>query len=199
MARWIGLAVACWCVAVPAGAQEAVDQPPLVAVTLEDPEGRFAKWTIEAQRLVTQLFQDAGVAVTWRAADLAVADRTLTVTISAAAARVGIGAEAMGVAPSPGDGTRGTQAYVFGDRLGEFAAEHAIPVAYVLACAVAHELGHLLLPPNAHDGGGIMRGSWNPRLFPPKSPGIDGFTPAQARLLRLRARRSIVTNPGADE
>lgn len=196
MARWIRFAVACWCVAVPAGAQEAVDQPPLVVVvTLEDPEGRFAKWTTEAQRMVTRLFMEAGVAVTWRAADGAVADRALTVTITAAGAWAGMGGEAMGVAPSPGDGTRGAQAYVFGDRLRAFASEHAIPVGYVLACALAHELGHLLLPPNAHDGGGIMRGSWNPRLFPPKSPGIEGFTPAQARLLRLRSR-STVTNPG---
>jgi hypothetical protein len=189
MARWMGLAVACWCVAVPAGAQQgADDRPPLVAVTLEDPGRGFAKWTGKAQGLVNDVFAEAGVMVTWQAADAGRADRALTVTITSAAAWTGA-AEAMGVTPSPGDGTRGTQAYVFGDRIRAFADEHAVPLAYVLACAVAHELGHLLLPANAHEDGGIMRGAWNPRLLPPKTPGIQGFSARQARLLRLRSRR----------
>ena len=195
MTRWIGLAVTCWCVAVSAGAQEvAADRPPLVAVTLEDPGGGFAKWTAKAQSLVAAIFAEAGVIVTWRAADVALADRTLAVTITAATAWTGA-ADAMGVAPSPGDGTRGQQAYVFGDRMRAFADRHMVPLAYVLACAVAHELGHLLLPANAHENGGIMSGSWNPRLFPPKSPGIQGFSAAQARLLRLRSRRAAAAIP----
>jgi hypothetical protein len=61
-------------------------------------------------------------------------------------------------------------------------------VQYVLACALGHEIGHLLLPPNAHASYGIMRGSWHPALFPSKAPGVAGFAPEQARLLRLRAR-----------
>lgn len=191
MARWMGLAVACWCVAWPAGAQEiGADRPPLLAVAFDDPEGRFAKWAGRAQDLVGEIFEEAGVMVTWRAADAARADRTVTVTVTTAAAWPELG-EAMGVAPSPGDGTRGTQAYVFSDRMRAFAAQHGVPIAYVLACAMAHELGHLLLPPTAHEDGGIMRGSWNPRLLPPKSPGIQGFSPSQARLLRRRMRPQV--------
>ena len=191
MSRWLWLVVACGCGSVPAGAQEgAAERTPLVAVALEDPEAAFGRWMVQAQGLVSRVFREAGVAVTWRVDDIAIVDRQLAVRIAPAGAWTGTGTEAMGVAPTPGDGTRGTQAYVFGDRIRAFADRYRVPVAYVLACAVAHEMDHLLLPPNAHEGGGIMRASWHPQLFPPKSPGIQGFTPAQARLLRLRSRRA---------
>lgn len=95
----------------------------------------------------------------------------------------------MGVAPSPGDGTRGTAAYLFLDKVPPFAASHRLSTAPVLACALAHEIGHLLLPPNVHRPDRVMRGGWHPALFPPRAPGIPDFLPDQAKLLRLRARR----------
>jgi hypothetical protein len=94
----------------------------------------------------------------------------------------------MGVAPTPGDGTRGSVAYIFVDAAKEFAVAHAVPLSDVLGCAIAHEIGHLLLPPNAHRPSGIMRGSWRPADFPPISPGIPGFPAEQAQLLRVRAQ-----------
>jgi hypothetical protein len=192
----MGLAAALWCVASPATAQErAADPPPLVVVTLEGTDTLVGGGAAPAQRLVSGLYRDAGVRLAWRAEEGAVADRTLTVTITTSSALPAeLGAEAMGVAPSPGDGTRGTHAYVFGDRVQAFADRYRVPVAYVLACAIAHEVGHLLLPPNAHAAGGIMRGSWHPQLFPPKAPGIERFVPEQARLLRLRSRREVATD-----
>ena len=102
-------------------------------------------------------------------------------------APAGLTTDAMGVAPSTGDGSRGTTAFVFSDRVAAFAEAHRLAEADVLASALAHEIGHLLLPPNAHAANGIMRASWRPAFFPPKAPGIAGFPPEQARLLRLRA------------
>lgn len=191
MTRWLWVALACCGVASPANAQDGAEDTPIVVVALEDPEDAFGRWRGQAQGLVSGLFRDAGVTLVWRVDELANAGRQLAVRVTSATAWSGTGAETMGVSPSPGDGTRGTQAYVFGDRIKAFAERYAVPVAYVLACAVAHELGHLLLPSNAHDGGGIMRGTWQPRLFPPKSPGIQGFTQAHARLLRLRLRPGV--------
>jgi len=80
-------------------------------------------------------------------------------------------------------------AYVFIDKVTAFASSHRIPVKYLLACVLAHEIGHLLLPANAHRPDGIMRDGWHSALFPPRTPGVLGFPPEQARLLRLRARR----------
>jgi hypothetical protein len=87
----------------------------------------------------------------------------------------GLGTDAIGVAPSPGDGTRGTMAYVFLDKVSSFAASHRLALTHVLACVMAHEIGHLLLPPNAHRPDSVMRDRWHPALFPPRAPGILGF------------------------
>ena len=122
-------------------------------------------------------------------ANTATSGRSLTIILTTiATAPAGLVPESMGVAPSPGDGTRGTTAYIFMDRVTSFVAEYRVAGEYVLACALAHEIGHLLLPPNAHTADGIMRGNWHPALFPPNAPGVLGFPPDQARLLRLRVQ-----------
>ena len=54
----------------------------------------------------------------------------------------------------------------------------------MLGCALAHELGHLLLPVNAHTRDGIMRANWDANSV--ARSGVPGFAPEQARLLRLR-------------
>ncbi len=161
-----------------------------MAVVLDDPRGLVTQGGTHARELVEGIYGAAGVTVIWGVPSTGDVDRRLTVTfITTKTAPRGISPEAMGVAPSPGDGTRGTQAYVFMDRVEDFAAEHQLALASVLACAIAHEIGHLLLPPNAHAANGVMRGGWHPSLFPPKAPGLPGFPPDQGRLLRLRARR----------
>ena len=140
------------------------------------------------RQLATEIYEQAGVTLDWTS-DTRDVGRSLTIVLTTiATAPAGLVPEAMGVAPSPGDGTRGTTAYVFMDRVTSFVTAHRVAAEYVLACALAHEIGHLLLPPNAHAADGIMRGSWHPTLFPPKSPGVPGFPPEQARLLRLRVQ-----------
>ena len=167
----------------------AVEADPTVTINLEDPNGLGGPHLVKAQQIASEIYHRAGVTLQWTVDETTKSDRTLTLflTTSDAAPHASI-SEAMGVAPSPGDGTRGTIAYVFVDRANAFAESYRIAVQYVLACALGHEIGHLLLPPNAHASYGIMRGSWHPALFPPKAPGVPGFAPEQARLLRLRAR-----------
>ena len=108
------------------------------------------------------------------------------VIATSAMAPAGLARDALGVAPTPGDGSRGTTAYIFSDRVAAFAKAHRLAESDVLATALAHEIGHLLLPPNAHTANGIMRASWRPAFFPPAAPGVAGFPPEQARLLKVR-------------
>ena len=174
---------------VPAGA---APPDPIVAVVIEDPQGLVRRGLAHAQSIVFDTYRDADVAIVWAAGPIEAADRLLTVTFTTTAtAPGGLTPDAFGVAPSPGDGTRGTHAYVFVDRVKGFADEHAVSLGYVLGAAIAHEIGHLLLPPNSHAAEGIMQPSWHPGQFPPKAAGVPGFPPTQARLLRLRARRPI--------
>ena len=111
---------------------------------------------------------------------------------SAAAEWGGAGRETVRV-ESSGIAPRSSRAFVFSDRVLAFAGEHRLAVPIVLACALAHEIGHLLLPAGAHADFGIMRSTWYPALFPPHAPGLPGFTPEQVRLLRRRvADRALV-------
>ena len=143
-----------------------------------------------ARSVVSGIYREAGVELEW-GTDLtgATANRTLTIILTTRKeAPAGLRIDATGVAPTPGDGSRGTIAYVFVDAVTEFTGAHLVPLSYVLGGAIAHEIGHLLLPPNAHRSDGIMRGTWYPANFPPLSPGVAGFPADQAQLLRIRAQ-----------
>jgi hypothetical protein len=56
-------------------------------------------------------------------------------------------------------------------------------IAGILGHAVAHEMGHLLLPPPAHSASGIMRAGLDTQLA---TQGRLFFTADQARLIRTR-------------
>ena len=165
------------------------DEPnPTIAIRVDDPNGSVTASLLRAQAIATDIYRQAGVTLQWTVDETTKAKRTLLVVITTSAtAPAGLSSDATGVAPTPGDGSRGTTAFVFSDRVAAFAKAHRLAESDVLASALAHEIGHLLLPPNAHVANGIMRASWRPAFFPPKAPGIDGFPPEQARLLRLRA------------
>ena len=61
-------------------------------------------------------------------------------------------------APVAGKALRGTgRAYVYYQLVKSAAERHTHHVGTVLGMVIAHELGHLLLPPNSHAFAGIMR------------------------------------------
>ena len=76
-------------------------------------------------------------------------------------------------------------AYAFYNRIVEQGELRPINVPIVLGRVVAHELGHVLLPPNAHSAYGIMRSNLD---LEPVNP--DRFTTDQARALRSNLARS---------
>jgi hypothetical protein len=170
-----------------AGNAAAAEPNPVIAIRVEIASALDGVNLLRAQQLTTEIYERAGVTLDWTS-DSATSGRSLTIVLTTIATTPDLVPESMGVAPSPGDGTRGTKAYIFMDRVRSFTAAHRVEADYVLACALAHEIGHLLLPPNAHAADGIMRGNWHPALFPPQAPGVPGFPPEQARLLRLRAQ-----------
>lgn len=166
------------------------DADPVVVIKFENPNSLTTPWLDRARVLATEIYERAGVMLRWMMDETNDADRTLTIVLTTSTALPpGLGTEAMGVAPTPGDGTRGTTAYIFLDKISSFVASHRLAAADVIACALAHEIGHLLLPPNAHRPDSVMRDTWHPALFPPRAPGIPDFPVDQARLLRARARR----------
>ena len=184
-----GLFTLCLLAGVASAPCDAAAQPnPVIVIRVEIANALNGVNLIRAQQLTAAIYEQAGVMLDWTT-DAAASSRSLTIVLTSISTMpAGLVPEAMGVAPSPGDGSRGTTAYVFMDRVMSFVSAYRVAREYVLACALAHEIGHLLLPPNAHAADGIMRGNWYPALFPPRAPGILGFTPEQAQLLRLRAQ-----------
>jgi hypothetical protein len=79
-------------------------------------------------------------------------------------------------------------AYVFYRRVEAEAAQYSVSPAFILACAMAHEIGHLLLPGGLHEGGhsptGLMRPTWNRDDFIRADRGQPRFDDDQAALIR---------------
>ena len=97
-------------------------------------------------------------------------------------------AEMMGYAPSSG-GQGGRIAYVLSDLVEQFSHTRGTDMATVLGAAVAHELGHLLLPSNVHTMSGLMRKDWRLRDFQNAREGLPLFTPQQVTDVRVIAAK----------
>ena len=65
-------------------------------------------------------------------------------------------------------------------------AEFEIPI--ILGCAIAHELGHLLLGANSHSDKGIMQPRWEPNQVRQLMMGTLLFTTEQSSLMRGQAQ-----------
>jgi hypothetical protein len=97
----------------------------------------------------------------------------------------------MGAALRTPAGTR--VVYIFYQRVRAEAERYDVSTALVLACAMAHELGHLLLPGRGHSADGLMRPCWTREDFRRADQGLLRFSREQATLVRagagaLRAR-----------
>jgi hypothetical protein len=116
---------------------------------------------VRAQTETERLFANAGVAITWTEA---AAPATLTIHVII---RRQPGGGPGGSSPSAlgttlgDDHSGGGSSFIFYDRVLKFAHAHTRAVDVILAYAIAHELGHVLLPSPAHTEAGLMKGEWS--------------------------------------
>jgi hypothetical protein len=82
---------------------------------------------------------------------------------------------------------RGTRAYVFLPRVLRMAQKFNVMSDKLLAAAIAHELGHTLLPDASHAASGIMRAPWDNFDLRAVSGGWLQFSEDSARLIRRTA------------
>jgi hypothetical protein len=66
----------------------------------------------------------------------------------------------------------------------------------ILGCAIAHELGHLLLGTNSHSDAGIMQPRWESNQFRQLMIGNLVFTTEQSKLIREQARTRMRLHMG---
>jgi hypothetical protein len=143
----------------------------------------------DAENTVSEIFRRAGVQLIWRDGFKYAAERqnaespspmdptTLVVTLQPAseAARWGVRPESEGIA-------LGSRAIVFVRTV----ASRSTPVSAAthLGYVIAHELGHILLGPNAHSIDGIMRGTLFQEDWAKAAQGTLGFLPSQNQQIR---------------
>jgi hypothetical protein len=72
-------------------------------------------------------------------------------------------------------------AWVYYQRVLEEADGHLVPPARLLACVIAHEIGHLVLPSPGHTPEGLMRAVWTAPDFRRASTGELRFAPPADR------------------
>lgn len=66
----------------------------------------------------------------------------------------------------------------------------------VLGCAIAHEIGHLLLGSNSHSLTGVMRAQWERKQIRQGLMGAMLFTPDQARLMQAEMQKRMTFGAG---
>jgi hypothetical protein len=134
----------------------------------------------QSQDEVTRIFARAGLAVRW-------IETSPRVTVKIVAQVLGFGRAAspvMGVAQRTPDGY---VAHIFLRQVQDFAYTYEVDLGTMLAHVIAHEIGHLLLPANAHSPTGVMQPYWGKALVRDAARGSLTFTEAQAA--RIRASR----------
>lgn len=162
---------------------------------------------VEAERVATAIFRDAGIETRWNEIDvtrdrvetavaqdepMTLADIQVNVLPGTAAVSAGLSESAMGVAPGAGpdrtlvdvfDGRVRTlywkvsSAYLKGD------IDRPVSRGQLLGHVIAHEVGHLLLNRQGHSPSGIMRGEWAFADFRDMASGRLVFTPQQVQAM----------------
>jgi hypothetical protein len=149
-----------------------------------------------AQRLVSEIYRDAGVRAAWAETlhptgelectgecDAADEDVTIVVLSASMGERKRMTKGALGFA-AVGPGGGGRIAYVLYDRVAAAAIDADWNTADILALVIAHEVGHLLLPIGSHSVDGLMRAQWTIEELRRSSRHYLSFTPGQAELIR---------------
>jgi len=131
-----------------------------VAVAVCDLEGVPNVLIDLAQEVAGEVYRDAGVELDWADHDCHPGEGVLAVSIrSREMAGTLVSDHTIGFAESATH-----DATVLYDRVKWFARRYHLNCGVMLGYVIAHELGHLLLPPNAHSAEGVMRAILDLRL-----------------------------------
>jgi hypothetical protein len=188
--RWskvLGLAL--WALAVYQPAKAEPLEPMTVSVLMIDQTGLAESMILRAEAEATRIYRALGVDVIWVKPDSAAANFDLTVKIvSQPLSTKEVATDALGVAAGTRT-ARGKTAYAFCRRIEEFSARHSVDAGRILGHVIAHELGHLLLPYNAHARSGIMTGGWDDAQATRASRGVLAFSAAESTQIRETLQR----------
>jgi hypothetical protein len=177
-------------------------QPVPVGITLRCDAAVPADALMQAKTQVLRIFGIVGLHIAWhdcavpsehtptepaaeRAATPSPLELTIKIVPRSMADQLQQDEEKIGMAPGTAT-ARGQLAYVFYDRVESLSEYFSTAIGQVLGGAVAHEIGHLLLPYHAHSRSGLMRAAWVSEDFQNLARGWLLFTREQGELMRTR-------------
>jgi len=179
MMWWRVVAVVVAIVAVAEGAAEAAETAAPVPIDLRmKTEARVPDYVLDqSKEEVARIFAVAGLAVQWTETEPRITVTLLPQVLGYATASSPV----MGVARRS---AAGSTVQVFFRQVQDFARAYDIGLGTMLAHVIAHEVGHLLLPTNAHSHAGLMQPAWDKALVRDARRGSLTFTEAQAATIR---------------
>ena len=173
--------------------------PPVITVLVYDYAGVPADVLSATRNAVSAVFGRAGVDIIWSAP----LSGTATAGIAPTECRPAFSIQAMirarqveweprrkrimGLALAA-DGERAVLS-LFYDAVMDVALRYRSPLDDILAVALAHEIGHALLPPPSHASTGIMQARWEGDDIRHAIVGSLTFSEAQADTIRAKAER----------
>ena len=189
--QWSGVIFGAFSALLPLATRASAQNAPTVRVVLHDSSGAPGRLLAEASDFVTRVFREAGIEI-----DGAGNASTCAASVAARAFCVQVllrphhpqfepgKIRTMGMALAA-DANRAVVS-VYRDAVADVARRYGQPVGQVLGIALAHEIGHALLPPPSHSTSGIMRPSWEGDALRHAINGDIAFTDRQAALMRDR-------------
>ena len=84
----------------------------------------------------------------------------------------------------------GVRITIFYDRIAALRSASAPAAETILACVLAHEIGHVFLRTNGHSESGLMRATGKSGDFGQMAHGLLAFTPVDAELIRRNVQVS---------
>jgi hypothetical protein len=148
-----------------------------------------------AKAEVVRLFGLAGVEVAWVEKASRGGNRLRVVCLTTKEpAEERVSAGALGYTPSNG-GRRAIRAYVFWRRVERAAEKFVVGKNDLLAVAIAHEIGHMLLPDGSHAKAGLMQSPWDANHFRSTAAGLLHFSPDTAALIRSGLSQGVSDVP----
>jgi hypothetical protein len=157
-----------------------------LVVQLLNPSGAPPAIVRQAQEEVTRVYAGIDVPIEWSTEPATATDRTMAIRLVLLPYETGdlrhSERQVMGAAMRTAEGN--AIAYVFYRRVRAEADRYQVSIGSVLACAIAHELGHLLMPDAAHAASGLMRAGWSRDDFNRADQGQLRFLPDEVARIR---------------
>jgi hypothetical protein len=196
-AVWIaGLGLVAALVACDHCAAETIELLTLEVLTMDE-VGVPADTLQQAQQVASRIFEGVGIRLVW-ISRMPLGSRYLVIRVvlkpmSVMSRNPGV----LGTAAASND-NGATLASLFFERIDRQCGRFGIDVSLLLGHVMAHEMGHLLLPPGAHTAAGLMKAGWDLHQSVLALAGKLTFAPNQSSLIRTRLQRAnepLTPNP----